>query len=56
MDIDLKTALSERLGRIRALTRSLYSDEHDAKDIAHLQQLIDIEVNGALQDLEVSDA
>lgn len=57
MDIDFKTALSERLSRIRALHRAVMTADHDmseleAKDTAHLQQLLDAEINGALQDLE----
>jgi hypothetical protein len=61
MDIDWKTALSERLSRIRALNRAIQTAdldmaEMDPKDIAHLHVMLDTEINTALQELEAPHA
>lgn len=56
MDIDVRTALSERLGRALALSRSIESAELEKKDVAHLFVMLENEIEGALRDMEVSDA
>lgn len=54
-DIDIRTALGERLGRIRALNRALQGDDIEGRDDAHLRVMIDSEINAALEELEASD-
>ena len=55
MEIDLKTALGERLARMRALSRAMEVADLEDKDRAYLHEMMDREIAGGFEDLEASD-
>ena len=55
MEIDLKTALGERLARIRALSRAMEVANLSDKGLMHLHVVMDREIDAAIEELEADN-